>query len=208
MRLSASIVPPPEVLDELDSIVRSVSAATARRPRRLAWRGPSQDAGDPGGVDQLSRPPVARIQIPLATFGHLTRVDSDRVADELRTAVATWRPPTLSVTGGTALAWPGDRSVWAGLTGDLDELQIIAQGVPKVVQRHGLFVDRREFRPWIQIGTITDLTTGAYLEDLVAALKKFRGRAWTQDSISLMKGQPEGEAGDFEELERLPLASS
>ncbi len=145
------------------------------------------------------------MHIPIATFGHLTLGDSVQVANVLRTAVATWARPTLHFAGGTALEGRGDKAVWARLDGDLGRLQDLAQGVPTLVQRLSLFVDRRQFRPWLAVGTITDQTTAAFLEELVAALERFEGMTWTQDSVSLMKGLPDSPV--FEEMERMSLAA-
>ncbi len=105
------------------------------------------------------------------------------------------------------LEWPGDDSIWVKLGGDVDKLNTIGRGVPQVVQRLGFFVDRRQFRPWLAVATITETTSAPYLEALVASLEEFHGEPWVQESVSLMKGLPEGSEGPlpFEELERMPL---
>ena len=114
--------------------------------------------------------------LPLTGFGNVTLGDSVKLAKALRAEVATWAPPRrCAFTGGAALEFPGDESVWAKLDGDVDGLKTIGRGVPQVVQRLGFFVDRRQFRPWLSVGTITDATTAPYLERLVAALDDFRG---------------------------------
>jgi 2'-5' RNA ligase len=204
MRVSAVIVPPREVLNELDSVVRSATSLTEGGGRFRMTRG---RAAPSSGEDQLLRLPVPRMHILIATFGHLTRVDSDALAEAMRESVATWERPTLRFSGGSALERPGDRSVWAGLDGDLSRLKDIAKAVPKVAQRLSLFVDRRVFRPALPVGSITDETNAPYLEALVKVLEAFEGTPWTQDSVSLMKGRPEG-VELFEEMERLPLAGS
>jgi 2'-5' RNA ligase len=227
MRLFAAIVPPPEVLDELESLVRSVVPRTRSwRPRlehavpdghhaaarkgvigRLTGHGGRGAAVLPPQTDQLTRLAAARMHIPITTFGNLTGVDTKLLARELREAVATWQRPELCLTGGAALHFPGDKAVWVRLGGQVDELHAMATEIPKLVQRLSLFVDRRSYRPMLSVGTITDTTTGPYLEQLVAALEGFQGMTWTQDTISLMHGQPDaGRDEPFEELERMPLA--
>ena len=85
----------------------------------------------------------------------------------------------------------------------------IGKGVPLAVQRKGFFVDRRKFRPWLSVGTITETTTAPYLERLVAALDGFRGEPWTVAGVSLMKGLPDADGRRrFEEMEFLPLAGA
>lgn len=229
MRLFAAIVPPPEVLEELDSVVRSVvprrrRAHVPRRPERPAAEGhhaaprqgllgrfttrtaaPPIDPDTPH-TDQLTRLITARMNVPITSFGSLTRGDTDRVAAALREAAASWVSPSLFLTGGSALEFPGDTSVWTGIGGDVDQLGAIAQEMPKLAQRLSLFVDRRTYRPLLPVGTITDTTTSPFLEELVAALTAFRSSTWTQDSVSLMSGEPNaGPDEPFVVLERMPV---
>jgi 2'-5' RNA ligase len=129
-----------------------------------------------------------------------------QLSKALRTEAQTWERPTVRLAGGTALEFRGDESVWAKITGDVEPLLTIGRGVPQVVQRLGFFVDRRQFRPWLSVGTITENTTAPYLQAVVDALEGFEGRTWTIDSISLMKRLPEEGQHAFEEIEQMPLA--
>ncbi len=226
MRLLVAIVPPPEALDELDRVIGAVTpgsaAESARRRtsssgtgqhahprRRLFGRGqkqaePTPHEGGPPEHDQLDRTPVAGLYIPITTIGNLTQGDSLELRNALRTKAATWERPTLHFSGGTALEWSGDLSVWAKLDGDIDRLALVGAGVPTVVKQLALFVDRRQFRPWLAVGTITEQTTAPYLEELVAALERFHGSSWTQESFSVIKALPE--TGFFEVVEDMALA--
>ena len=116
--------------------------------------------------------------LPLTGFGNVTLGDSVHLTKALRTEALTWAPPTMHIAGGTALEFKGDESVWAKLDGDIDALNTIGRGVPQIVQRLGFFVDRRQFRPWLEVGTITDATTAPYLQAVVDALEAFHGRSW------------------------------
>ena len=49
-----------------------------------------------------------------------------------------------------------------------------------------LFVDRRNFRPEVRLGTITDTTTTTYLEAVLAELDAFESSAWWQTKIALL----------------------
>lgn len=215
MRLFAAIVPPRPVLDEIAEVVGSVGAApvSTAAPRRglLGRRGGTHASrgqqSAPAGSDELDRVTPAAMYLPITHFGNVTLGDSVQLADALRADVATWSRPEVHFSGGAALEWPGDESVWAKLEGDIDTLRTVGRGVPLVVQRLGFFVDRRKFRPWLSVGTITPATTAPYLEAVVAALDGFRGRDWTVESVSLMKRLPEATGPvDFEEMERMPLA--
>lgn len=233
MRLVVAIVPPAEVLGELDRVVAAVTPRSTTRPtdgstarrsstsaagqhaarrRRLFGRGRDQEPASELAAlpphDQLARTPLGAMYIPIATIGQLTLGDSIQLRNALRTSAATWEQPALRFTGGTALEWPGDRSVWAKLDGDLDRLLIVGKGVPEVVKRLALFVDRRQFHPWLSVGTITEQTAAPYLEDLVAALERFQGSSWTQESFSLLKALPDvGSGSQYEAIEELPLAA-
>ena len=208
MRLFAAIVPPRPVLDEVRAVVDSVRPAAEPAPKR----GLFSRLGGRGAVveeptnDELTQQPVHLMYLPLTGFGNVTLGDSVQLSKALRKEALTWAPPTLHIAGGTALEFKGDESVWAQLDGDIDALNTIGRGVPQIVQRLGFFVDRRQFRPWLEMGTITDTTTAPYLQAVVDALEAFHGRSWEIDSISLMKGLAEQGPDAFEELERMPLA--
>jgi len=219
MRLFAAIVPPPEAVEELRALVRSVrpegEELKQSKPRRRLFGRGSQTADsrssdeDLPDTDQLQLTPAAQMFISITSFGNVTLGDSVKLVDALRADAATWPAPTLHFAGGAALEWRGDESVWAKLGGDVDGLSTIGRGVPEVVRRLGFLVDRRQFRPWLPVGTITDTTTAPYLEELVAALERFEGTPWTQTTLTVMKRVPDaGQEAPFQELERMPLAAS
>jgi RNA 2',3'-cyclic 3'-phosphodiesterase len=211
MRLFAAIVPPRDVLTEVVDVVESVRSTLAAEPAPAKWwrRSGKGGAGHEQGPQanlELARPDIDRMHIPITSFGNVTLGDSLKLADALREKAASWSRPEVRFAGAAALEFPGDESVWATLDGDVDGLRVIGRGVPEVVKRLGFFVDRRVFRPWLSVGTITDETTAPYLERLVAALENLEGRPWTVDAVSLMKRPADAESSDtFEEMERMPL---
>ena len=172
MRLFAAIVPPRAVLDEVRAVVTAVRPPAAEPPKRglrARLRRPRRRSAEPTSrTTSSSVPAVAGMYLPLTGFGNVTLGDSVQLIKALRTEAQTWERPTVHLAGGTALEFPGDESVWAKLDGDLDALNTIGRGVPQVVQRLGFFVDRRAFRAWLPVGTITDTTSAPYLENVVA----------------------------------------
>jgi RNA 2',3'-cyclic 3'-phosphodiesterase len=217
MRLFAAIVPPRPVLDEICEAVQAVRTPVTtppprRRffgllPARTSTREPMPQASQ-APEEELAMSAPDRMHLLITHFGNVTQGDSIQLADALREEAATWQPPQVHFSGAAALEWPGDQSVWGKLDGDLDGLMTIGRGVPHVVQRLGFFVDRRQFRPWLSVGTITPATSAPYLERLVDALDSFRGRDWTVDSVSLMERLPTaGGPMDFQEVERIPLGT-
>jgi 2'-5' RNA ligase len=219
MRLFAAIVPPRDILEEVSQTVRSAAAADPEPSRRRlfgrrtrAGQDASADGASGGAVlaasPELDTPTPAALYLPITAFGNVTRGDSVKLATALRDEAATWRRPSVRLAGGTALEFPGDESVWAKLEGDVDDLMTIGRGVPQVVQRLGFFVDRRVFRPWLAVGTITSETTAPFLEKVVAGLEGYRSRTWTIEHISLMHRpmEPDAEVA-YEEVEQMPLAA-
>jgi RNA 2',3'-cyclic 3'-phosphodiesterase len=214
MRLFAAIVPPRAVLEEVLEVVQGVQgvrpgqAQETRRGLRARFggRGPTTEQVEKVEKDELTIADLAQMYVPLTGFGNVTFGDSVQLSKALRNEAQTWERPTVQLAGGTALEFRGDESVWAKITGDLDALGTIGRGVPQVVQRLGFFVDRRQFRPWISVGTITESTTAPFLQSVVDALEAFQGQTWTIESISLMKRLPEEGPHAFEEMEEMPLA--
>jgi RNA 2',3'-cyclic 3'-phosphodiesterase len=211
MRLFAAIVPPQAVLEEVRDAVAGVRTSTGpvKEPKRGLFgrrSGGRADVAEVAPDEELVIPTLREMYLPVTHFGNVTQGDSVQLARALRTEARTWERPTVRFSGGTALEFKGDESVWAKLEGDLDELMTIGRGVPQVVQRLGFFVDRRQFRPWLSVGTITDKTTPPYLEALVAALDGLSSNKWTVETVSLMKRLPDEGPHAFEVMEELPLA--
>jgi 2'-5' RNA ligase len=213
MRLFAVITPPRPVLDEVRQVVRGApghapSGGAHRRPgllARLGSRSAPAVVDDDESDEQLTVPPVEQMYLPLTGFGNVTLGDSVQLVQALRSEAATWAPLTVHLAGGTALEFRGDESLWAKIVGDVDGLQNIGRSVPQVVQRLGFFVDRRKFRPWLAVGTITEATTAPYLETVVARLEAFTGQPWVIDRITVMRRVPEKGPDAFEVHEELPL---
>lgn len=176
MRLYAALVPPPRVRDELADLVASVAP----------------------GTRELTPVPPAAMRITVTNFGNVTLSDSLRLLEVLRDSARTWPRPTVHCSGSAALEFEGDRSVWSRIEGDLDDLFEVGRGVPKVVQPLGFLVDRRKFRPWISVGSITEDTTLPYLEKLTGALDGFSGTPWTVDTLTVFKQIPIDENGSDE----------
>jgi 2'-5' RNA ligase len=187
MRLFAAIVPPLHVREEL---VEELLAAG-------------------GGSRELDLVPVRDLRIPVTSFGHVSQGDGAQLLAYLARAAQAWPRPELRFSGSAALEWPGDRSVWARLDGDVDGLLTVGRGVPPAVQRLGFLVDRRVFRPWMSVGSITDETSAPFLEHVVARLDEFKGTMWTLSTLTVMRKVPTDDHGGVEEVvhEEIPLGS-
>lgn len=186
MRLYAGLMPPEPILHDLDALVRSVD----------------------GRASELDRVPVHEMHIPLSLFGNVSLRDATLLEDTLTREAKHWAPLELRFTGGTALEWTGDLSVWAKLDGDTEALAGIARNVTDAVQRLGFFVDRRKFRTWMPVGDVTGSTTPEYLHRLVDGLETYDGPTWTLDELCLLTGKrsDEDETMSVEVYQRIPLA--
>jgi 2'-5' RNA ligase len=212
MLVHGVIAPPRTVLEAVAAVVQSVPGPVefdvapakglfARRGRRNADV-EEAPAAAPAVLDHVA---IGSMQLPITGFGNLTTSDAYRLAEAVTEAAAEWTAPTVRFAGGTALDFPGDWSVWAKLDGDVDSLMAIARGVTQSVERLGFFVDRRAFRPMLSVATVTEATTGPYLEAVVGALEAFRGDEWTVDHITLTKdGFVDGRPAT-QEFQRIPL---
>jgi 2'-5' RNA ligase len=187
MQLSAALVPPPLVLEDLAAAVRAVR----------------------GGDTQLDMVPTESMHLPLGNFGNVGLADRTALQEALTEEVARWAPLQLRVHGGSALVDTGDDSVWAHLDGDLEQLVAMGTVLPRVVQRLGFLIDRRTFRTRIRVGRITGATTLQYLERVLARLDGYTGPAWTAHHVSLLRkltGEGDGSGGpEYRVLHELQL---
>jgi 2'-5' RNA ligase len=166
MLLTIAFVPPVPVLDALNTIVD-----------KAGWR--------PGDLERIAAP---EMQMSVAAFGNVTSGDMAHLVAALSRLSGGWpSAPTLRFTGGAALEWPGDQTVWAKLDGDVDALEAVAQSIAPAMLRLGYAVDRRRFRPWLPVGTITETTGLDFLERLLAGLDDHRGDPWEASHLSLLR---------------------
>ncbi len=187
MRLFAAVVPPESAREELAEVLRAAGAESR----------------------ELDMVQVADLRIPITGFGNVSQRDAVQLVHTLTRAAAAWPRPELRFAGSAALEWPGDECVWARLDGDVDGVLTIGRGVPPAVKRLGFLVDRRAFRPWMAVGSITDHTTAPFLEHLVGELDEFKGTMWTLSTIAIMRKVPLDDSGAVEEvvLDHIPLGS-
>jgi len=213
MLLHGAFLPPAAVIEEVLAVVRSVDQYDAvKEPpatrglfvRRGHRKGPSEVPV--AGPEMLEVLPTAAISLPITAFGNLTPSDVQAVIATLGAAAAGWSPPTVRLSGGTALDFPGDWNVWTRLVGETDELAAIARAVTRAVEPLGLFVDRRAFRPLLAVAKVNAATTGPYLESLVAALEAFEGTEWAVRDVVLATIAPGARSSVFTEYRRIPLA--
>jgi 2'-5' RNA ligase len=189
MLLSVAFLPPTSVLEELNAII---DAAGCR----------------PGDLDRV---PVPAMQISVVAFGNVTSGDMAKIVSALTRLVSQWSPgPVLRFTGGAALEWPGDQTVWAKTDGEVEALEEVARTIAPAALRLGYAVDRRRFRPWLPLGSITETTGVDFLERLIAGLEAHQGETWEASRLSLLRTKFDAShagAQPFEVLREFALPS-
>jgi 2'-5' RNA ligase len=190
MRLFAALVPPPDVLERARDRVARVRPDIEPQPvplgrpaRRFGRRRPGSNPEPTPLLDLL---PASAMHLPIVKFGNLPLAEANKLADAMDEQASTWQSPRLHLAGGLGPTPDGDDSVWVSLGGDVEALEAITRGVPRVAQGLQLFVDRRGFRPHVRMGTVNHRTTDEYLAEVLASLAEFESSAWWQTTVTLM----------------------
>ena len=175
MRLNAALMPSPEAVSHLTAALR-----------------------DPAGEqDQVHWLQPAHWTLQLAAFGNVALNDLEPIQALISSEVASRRPIELWLASVVALPDPGDHHIWVEVHGDTDALADVAFGIPDWVRPSGFVLDRRSFKPRIQLARVTARTTSLFLEALVERLGSYEGPVWTANSVLL--GREVRLAGDNED---------
>jgi 2'-5' RNA ligase len=161
VHLTATILPPDDVLDHVGAALRDDLAQT----EQVAWEHRS------------------RWRVRLANFGMVVREDAVRVTECLTERVAGIVSPTLRLEEVRPLPIDGDDSIWVGLGGDADLLRDLAAAIPEWTHEIGFVPDRRSYYNGIRLGRVTAATTVPYLEGLSSRLGGYEGLAWTASDV-------------------------
>ncbi|MFD0902045.1 RNA 2',3'-cyclic phosphodiesterase [Actinomadura sediminis] len=181
MRLFVALVPPPDILDELEEAVR-----------------PHRD-----DVPELRWTRRELIHVTLTFLGEFDDRRLERLLPRLERAVQRHERMTLSLAG--AGAFPGNgahaRVLWTGLFGDRRALARLAASTTAAGRRAGMPPDKhRGFRPHL---TLARSRRPVDVRPLVESLSAFAGSPWTADSVRLMRSRLPGK--EHPELTYEPL---
>jgi RNA 2',3'-cyclic 3'-phosphodiesterase len=159
VRLFAALVPPVDVLEELDHVVSSL-----RRDERIRWT------------------PVDMWHITVAFFGEVDPLEEqhDMLMEGLAWAVAG---PTLEpIRLQNATEFHG-RVLAIEVAGSLEPLRALANRCMDAGRKSGLDLARRRYRPHITVGRSPRPRD---LSHLVSALIGLRSPEWTPSELVLM----------------------
>ncbi|MFD0691872.1 RNA 2',3'-cyclic phosphodiesterase [Actinomadura fibrosa] len=170
MRLFVALVPPPDILDELEETVL-----------------PHRD-----DVPELRWIRRELLHVTLTFLGEVDDRTLDRLLPRLERAVHRHARMSLSLAG--AGAFPGSgahaRVLWTGLYGDRRGLARLAASTAAAGRRAGTPPDKhRTFRPHL---TLARSRQPVDVRPLTEALSAFAGAPWTADSVHLMRSHLPG----------------
>ncbi|MEW2356301.1 RNA 2',3'-cyclic phosphodiesterase [Spirillospora sp. NPDC029432] len=168
MRLFVALVPPPDVLDELDAFLAPYRAGTPA----LRW--------------------VRRelLHVTLTFVGETDDRTLDKLLPRLQRAVARHDRLTLSLAG--AGAFPGTgahaRVLWTGLYGDRRNLVKLAASISAARRRVGMAPDKHpSFRPHLTLARCRRAPVD--VRPLLEPLSAFASREWTAGTVHLMESR-------------------
>lgn len=177
MRLFVALLPPPEVLDEVEEAIAPYLRGTPglRWTHRHTWH------------------------ITLAFYGEVEDRVVGRLLPRLERAAARHPRRFLAFTGAGTFPRPSvARVLWAGIDGDLGRLSdsCVAAG-----RREGIDGQHQRFHPHLTVGRAR---TPIDLGDLAGELSGFRGSPWAADEIHLVQSHLGAEVR-YETLHSWPL---
>lgn len=163
MRLFVALLPPPEILDELDRAVE---------PHRGGWP----------GLRWVRREVW---HVTLTFIGEVDERVVERLTPRLERAAGRYSEFELRFAGaGVFPAGARARVLWTGLYGDRRTLTRLASATTAAATRAGAPGQGKRFHPHLSLARSR---YPADVRDLVEALSGFEGTAWTADAIHLMR---------------------
>lgn len=173
-RLFVCVDPSPAAVADLSDVVDGLEVAKANTPghsTRLAARD--------------------RWHVTLAFLGDVPVRRIDKAGAALAAAAAGYGRvgPTLRFAGGGTFGRGGFTILWAGLTGDLDDLRELAKGVRAQLRRAHIAFDDKPLRPHLTISRPGARVPPALLARDVETLQAYVGPEWTVETIHLIASE-------------------
>lgn len=111
------------------------------------------------------------LHLTLAFLGNVDEAKMPDISKALHAAASGVRPLTLKVAGLGVFPSPRrPRIVWAGLTGDVPELQRLQRAIVDCLGPLGFSPDDKPFRPHLTLGRVRDSASSAQSETLGKAV--------------------------------------
>ena len=136
------------------------------------------------------------LHLTLAFLGNIDETKTPDISKAMHSAAAGVRPLTLKIAGLGVFPDPRrPRIVWAGLAGDVPELQRLQRAVVDRLEPLGFPPDGKPFRPHLTLGRVRDSASSAQSESLgkaVAGLTAPGERSFSAADLHLIKSQLTG----------------
>ena len=175
MRLFAALIPPDDVLDEVERAVAPMRRATTVRwtPREM-WH------------------------VTLAFYGDVDSEELIQLERGISSVAERGAVGELTLRNGTELQ---GRILAVDVTGDLEGLRALARRVTNAGRSAGLDLEHRRYRPHLTVARSSRPTD---LRALVTALLGFTSSAWQPSEVVLVESIL-GEQPRYEQRARWPL---
>lgn len=166
MRTFVAVVPPPEALAPL---VTLLAALRAEHPDGVTWV------------------PPERLHVTLAFLGDVSEETAARVGGRLDEVAATTATFELRIEGGGAFPRAArPRVLWAGVEGEVDALASLARDTRRAARAAHVAVERAPYVPHVTVARVRRGTFAAG-PAVVDALAAVRGAPWPVGDFVLMQ---------------------
>jgi 2'-5' RNA ligase len=182
MRLFAALLPPADVLDELEAYLA---------PHRASW-------------PDLRWMRREVLHVTLAFYGEVDDRSVERLLPRLERAAGRYAPLELSFAGGGVFPSGGAhaRVLWTGIYGDRRALARLAASALAAGRRAGTPLG--EYKPYKPHLTLARCRTPTDVRPLLEQLTSFAGAPWKAGSLHLVRSNL-GAVVRYDTLETWPL---
>jgi RNA 2',3'-cyclic 3'-phosphodiesterase len=183
-RAFVAVVPPPEVLDAIESVVAPVRPVA---PPRVTWTHAGQ------------------WHLTLQFLGSVPEADVDDLVDSLHAVLRREPPVTLALGGAGAFPSPSRASVlWIGLDEGQAELARVAAAVARATAPFGYAPDHPEFTAHL---TVARSHRARPLANVITSLGEGPvGPRWDATDVVLMESDTRSDGAVYNEVEHFSLA--
>jgi 2'-5' RNA ligase len=173
VRLFVAVDPPADAAAHLAEFVGDLEVA---RPT------------EPGRSTRLAE--ASRWHVTLVFIGEVTPDRADAAATALaRAGAAATAPIRVRVAGGGRFGRRRFTIMWAGLTGDIDDLVALSGSVRRELRRVRVPFDHKSFKPHLTLARPGDRLSEERLRTDLAALESYVGPEWTVDAVHLYSSE-------------------
>ncbi len=143
--------------------------------------------------------------VRLAKFGNVTSDDAVGLARALETVAGSWPSPVLHVSR-VVVAEAHPHAVTAQLDGDVGALRDIYDNVNEVARLQRFFLDRRNFRSELVLGSAQTEDDAALPDSFAGAEVPHAGQQWAPAHVTLLRVSFAGGGSTYEEVARIALS--